>query len=253
MRMLALHKRRNLRISAIVPAYNEAANLPAVLAQLRRVPAIREIIVVSDGSSDDTARVAAGFAGVRVLALPENVGKTRAVLQGVAAAVHPTLLFCDADLVNLSETHLREMLEAYRQGYAMVIMDKGSQPWIFRDLLRSAPAVSGTRVLSRRHLMQVPFKHGDRFQFEVRINDYFLARGLPIAITPAAEVYDPRKFIKYPFREGLLLDIRGGWQVLASDGPRSIFKNLAAFWRISALTRRKPAARRADRVETMDG
>jgi glycosyltransferase involved in cell wall biosynthesis len=241
--MVNPRNRRTLKVSAIIPAYNEARNLPRVLRPLRRVPAVREIIVVSDGSTDDTAAVARDFGGVKVISLPRNVGKTKAIARGVAEAEHRSLLFCDADLINLRSEHISGLVKKYCEGYAMVIMDKGSQPWVFRDLLKSAPAVSGTRILDRRHFTRIPFLEGDRFQFEIRINDYFLDNDLAITVVPAEEVYDPRKFVKYPFWEGLLLDFKGGSQVLASDGPSSIWKNLVAFWRIKGLVHaRLPSA-----------
>ncbi len=225
-----------MNISAIVPAYNEAKNILNVLRCLKEVPAIREIIVVDDGSTDDTPRLAGAVGGVKVITLPCNLGKTKAVIRGVAEAEHSTILFCDADLVNLNHHHLFLMFEMYEKGFDMVIMDKGSQPWVFRSLLRSSPAVSGTRILNREHFYRVPFKDTDRFQFEIRINDHFLANGLKIAVSPAQEIHDTRKYVKYPFWKGLLLDIEGGWQVLASDGVRSIFRNLRMFraiWKIA--------------------
>lgn len=225
-----------MNISAIIPAYNEAGNIINVLKPLRQVPAIKEIIVISDGSSDETAQLVRDFGGAKVIELPKNVGKTRAVIRGVAEAEHSTILFCDADLINLKDHHVSDLIAKHSEGFDMVIMDKGSQPWIFRNLLKSAPAVSGTRILDKNHFYKVPFKETDRFQFEIRINDHFLEKGLSIAVTPADEIHDPRKFVKYPFLKGLILDLKGGLEVLASDGPSSILKNLENFQKIKELS-----------------
>lgn len=225
----------NAKVSAIIPAYNEAKNIVRVLATLRQVQAIKEVIVVSDGSTDDTVRLARDLGGVKVLEIHQNVGKTKAVSRGVSEAGHPTIMFIDADLVNLKEKHVSDLVEKYCEGFDMVIMDKGSQPWVFRKLLQSAPAVSGTRIMDRKHFSKVPFRETDRFQFENRINNYFLENKLSIGISPAEEVHDTRKFVKYPFWKGLFLDLKGGWQVLASDGPSSIFRNLKMFRKISKL------------------
>ena len=229
-------KYKVMNISAIIPAYNEAGNIINVLKPLRQVPAIKEIIVMSDGSSDETAQLVRDFGGAKVIELPKNVGKTRAVIRGVAEAEHSTILFCDADLINLKDHHVSDLIAKYSEGFDMVIMDKGSQPWIFRNLLKSAPAVSGTRMLDKNHFYEVPFKETDRFQFEIRINDHFLEKGLSIAVSPADEIHDPRKFKKYPFLKGLILDLRGGLEVLASDGPSSILKNLENFQKIKELS-----------------
>lgn len=230
--MRSPRNREELKVSAIIPAYNEAGNILAVLHPLSQAPAIREIIVVSDGSTDETARLAGDFGGVKVVELPRNLGKTRAAIRGVEEAVHPTILFCDADLVNLSQRHVDDLILKFCEGFDMVIMGKGSQPWVFRSLLKSVPAVSGTRIMEKQRFLEVPFLEADRFQFENRINNHFLGNGLAIAISPADEVHDTRKFIKYPFWQGLILDLRGGWQVMASDGPSSIVRNYVMFQRI---------------------
>ncbi|MBI5546082.1 MAG: glycosyltransferase family 2 protein [Deltaproteobacteria bacterium] len=69
-----------MRLLAMVPAFNEARNLPHVVAALRRLPEC-DVCVIDDGSSDDTAQVAAGL-GVQLLRLPVNLGIGGAVQTG---------------------------------------------------------------------------------------------------------------------------------------------------------------------------
>ncbi len=70
-----------MRVLAIVPALDEARSLPGVVAGLRAAPVPLDVCVVDDGSSDDTARVAAR-AGAAVLRLPVNLGIGGAVQAG---------------------------------------------------------------------------------------------------------------------------------------------------------------------------
>lgn len=224
----------HLKISAIIPAYNEARNILNVLGVLNEAPAVGEVIVVSDGSTDGTVSVAEST-GAKVIALPRNLGKTRAVLRGVSEAEHPVILLCDADLMDLRAEHFSDMVRKFCEGFDMVIMDKGGQPWVFREFLQSVPAVSGTRILEKAQFARVKFHETDRFQFENRINDHFLANGLTIGVSPAPQVHDPRKYRKYPFLKGLYLDIKGGLEVLISDGLPSIPRNLKTFRRIRSL------------------
>lgn len=98
---------RRDRISVIVPAYNAAGYLPACLKALSRfAPEGTEVIVVDDGSTDDTVKVAQDL-GARVVALPQNVGRGPARNAGAAAASHSILLFVDADVVVHADTLLQ--------------------------------------------------------------------------------------------------------------------------------------------------
>jgi dolichyl-phosphate beta-glucosyltransferase len=95
-----------LRLSVVLPAYNEEARLPDTLVAwseyLEAQPYRWEIVVADDGSRDGTAAAAEGFAAehpaVRVVRLAQNRGKGGAVREGVLAARGEVVLFADADL-----------------------------------------------------------------------------------------------------------------------------------------------------------
>lgn len=102
-------KKMNTMISVIVPAYNEAArlgeSLKTILAYLNEQEYISELIVVDDGSTDATAKVAEeifaetkGKSVARVIRYEENRGKGYAVKTGLLAAQGDIALFSDADL-----------------------------------------------------------------------------------------------------------------------------------------------------------
>jgi glycosyltransferase involved in cell wall biosynthesis len=71
---------------AVVPAFNEASNIASVVAELRALPDPPDVLVVDDGSSDETAHVASR-AGARVLSLPYNCGIGATVQAGIAWGV----------------------------------------------------------------------------------------------------------------------------------------------------------------------
>jgi rSAM/selenodomain-associated transferase 2 len=82
-------------LSIVVPALDEADNLAELLPALAAGCPDAEVLVVDGGSGDDTAAVAAGFPGVRLLRSPR--GRARQMNAGAAAARAPALLFLHAD------------------------------------------------------------------------------------------------------------------------------------------------------------
>jgi len=91
-------------LSVVVPAHNEAENLPSLLDEVRAALAGRvsyEVVVVDDGSSDDTAFLVAAmskdFPELRVLRHREQCGQSAALLSGVRAARAPWIATLDGD------------------------------------------------------------------------------------------------------------------------------------------------------------
>jgi hypothetical protein len=88
------------RVSLIVPAYNEAGVIAAKLRNCRELeypPDLLEVIVVADGSTDETAALAEAEPGTCVLHRPERAGKAAAINRGAAAAGGDVLVFSDAN------------------------------------------------------------------------------------------------------------------------------------------------------------
>ena len=83
-------------VSIVIPAFNEGAVIARVISALRDAGTWREIIVVDDGSSDDTAATASG-AGATVIRHPYNKGNGAAVKSGIRAAAGEFVMIIDGD------------------------------------------------------------------------------------------------------------------------------------------------------------
>jgi Glycosyl transferase family 2 len=111
---------------ALVPALNEGGRIGLTVKALRSLPSVSEVVVVDDGSADDTA-TEARVAGACCLSLPRNVGKGDALNAGVGfvrqrivdglVGLPHTLLLADGDLGS-SATELRRLLDAVVHGRA---------------------------------------------------------------------------------------------------------------------------------------
>src|SRR6185436_16123037 len=97
-----------LSLSIVVPAYNEGArlgkSLRAIVSYLNKYPSQSELLVVDDGSTDETAKTAraelsdSGNVHTSVISYQTNLGKGRAVRLGLLASRSDIALFTDADL-----------------------------------------------------------------------------------------------------------------------------------------------------------
>ncbi|HUP38640.1 MAG TPA: glycosyltransferase family 2 protein [Vicinamibacterales bacterium] len=93
-------------VSVVIPAYEEAAAVGVVVESLRAAADWREVLVVDDGSSDDTALVAA-TAGAHVIKHPYNKGNGASVKTGIRHAAGEYILIIDADGQHTASDALR--------------------------------------------------------------------------------------------------------------------------------------------------
>lgn len=109
---------RPTRVVAVVPAHQEGERIADTVAALLATAGVDRVIVVDDGSSDDTARVARE-AGADVVSHSTNRGKAAAMQTGAVAAGRALLLFADADL-GATASSLRSLVAPVRDGEADV-------------------------------------------------------------------------------------------------------------------------------------
>ncbi len=136
-----LHPRPLLRLSCVVPAYNEAGHLAEFLQALHACASALtpdfEILVVNDGSRDNTREVALAQAetlGVRYLEFSRNFGKEAALSAGIDHARGNAILLIDSDFQHPLELVPR-MVDLWRSGYDMVygvITDRAAESGLKR-------------------------------------------------------------------------------------------------------------------------
>ena len=103
-------------VAVVIPNYDGARWLPGVLASVAaQTVAPAEVLVVDDGSSDDSAAIAERFAGVRVLRLGRNGGFARAANAGIAAVGAEAVALVNTDVV-LDPDWLERAAAALRAG-----------------------------------------------------------------------------------------------------------------------------------------
>ncbi|HEY4298641.1 MAG TPA: glycosyltransferase [Paraburkholderia sp.] len=191
-------------ISCIICAYNEAPRIGKVLTIATAHPALSEVIVVDDGSSDGTLEVVKQFPSVRVIARGVNGGKSAAIVDGIAAARGDLLMLLDADLKGLAAEHISALAAPVLTGRADVgISLRQNSLAIFRAI--GLDFVSGERVVRKAllHDALAQIQALPRFGIEVFMNRLIINRRLRVAVTHWPHVTQARKTEKLGYWRGI--------------------------------------------------
>lgn len=146
----------NVRLTVVVPAYNESRQIADTVATLRSdlAPTVGndlEVLVVDDGSDDDTADQARR-AGATVLDQPRNKGKGAAVRAGVLAANGRSVVFTDADLA-YSPSMIVPVLSGVEAGWDVVVGSRRHQETTTLVRARRIRELGGRAVNWLTHLV----------------------------------------------------------------------------------------------------
>jgi dolichyl-phosphate beta-glucosyltransferase len=215
-----------MKLSVVVPAYNEAhrilPSLERIFAYLHAQHADFDVLVVDDGSTDDTVGVTRQRFGarepLRIVSCGANRGKGYAVRQGAAQARGDIILFSDADLSTPIE-ELEKMLPLLEQGYDMVIGSRAHaqadirehQPFyregagkLFNLLVRIVvggpfrDTQCGFKLFRREAIVPIlPHLQIDRWAFDVELIAVAQALGLKVAEVPVTWSNSPTSTVGF--------------------------------------------------------
>jgi Glycosyl transferase family 2 len=207
-----------VRTTVVLPAFNEGAALPHVLAELGEyLDQSYEVLVVDDGSTDDTVDVVEGRPGVRLIQHSSNRGKGVAIRTGIAEAHGDNVVIMDADatypvpaikeLVDLLDEN--DLVRGIRESEpeSMPIVNRFGN-WLFNKLLaishglEGADQLTGLYAIRRSEAVRLGTE-ARGFDIETEIGIKAKARGLREAEIPIS--YLPRVGEKKlsPWKDGL--------------------------------------------------
>ncbi|MGI6227932.1 MAG: glycosyltransferase family 2 protein [Peptococcales bacterium] len=199
-------------LSVVIPAYNEEKYIGQVLECLIKIPYLTEIIVVNDGSTDNTAQIVKSYS-VKLINLTENIGKGGAMLVGAKAALSEYIFFMDADLVGLDEKHISSMVEEIEEGYDMIvgIFDGGRKTTDLAQVI--APFLSGQRIVKKKHLFQINDLHVSRFGVEVALTKFAAKHNLKVKEVILHDLSHVMKEEKLGLVKGFAYRLKMYWEI----------------------------------------
>lgn len=112
------------KVSVVIPAFNEEKSIIHVINTVKKVASISEIIVVDDGSVDDTYNLVSKCDDVLLLKHPNNKGKGSAMKTGLKKVTNDIVLFLDADLSEINQYQIEAILKPILDGEADITKTK---------------------------------------------------------------------------------------------------------------------------------
>jgi len=204
-------------LSIIIPAKNESASIKDVISQAKDRFPDAELILVDDGSSDDTAAIAE-HAGAKIVRNPESLGNGAAVKSGARAAIGNILCFLDGDGQH-DAAEIESLLKKLNSGYDMVIgaRNYGSHANVgrlaanglynaFASLIcgrRIPDLTSGFRVVRASQFRQFLYLLPNGFSYPTTVTMAFLRSGYPVAFVPISASKRTGKSHIRPLRDGV--------------------------------------------------
>ncbi|MCU1500152.1 MAG: hypothetical protein JWM47_4105 [Acidimicrobiales bacterium] len=196
------------RISCVICAFNEADRIDGILDAVVDHPCVAEVIVVNDGSTDDTAEVLARRSDISTVSYPVNRGKTHALVQGIAAARYEYIMLLDADLAGVAARDIDALAGPVISGAAQVSLSlRSNSLGLYRYM--GLDFVSGERVIPAwlLHDAAPAMARLPRWGAEVFINELIIAQGLKVAVVDWPDVLNIRKAEKAGAWRGLLEEL----------------------------------------------
>ncbi|MFH1078032.1 MAG: glycosyltransferase [Patescibacteria group bacterium] len=200
-------------VAVVVAAYNEEKTIGPIVKTLVDSRRFRDVIVISDGSTDRTADIARQNGASLVHQFPWKHGKGAAMMHGVSHTDAPILFFCDADLHGLSTAHLDAVMKPVLEGkMAMCVGIRDRGPFLMK-VAAHLPLIGGERALERHVFEDIPDRYLQGFMVEGAINYSCRSRKLPYGTVELPGLTIVRKMQKVGFWKGLKEYIHMGWQI----------------------------------------
>ncbi len=203
-----------MSISVLIPAYNEEKTIGNVIDAAKRCQIVDEIIVIDDGSKDNTYEVASNT-GVRVIHSPRNLGKGGALKKGIEESKGDILVFLDADLIGIRPEHIENLVKPIIErdvGMTVGIFRKGRKTTDLSQYL--TPFLSGQRAIKRDLLSKFDKIEFTRYGIEVALTMYAKRENIKVEFVDLYDVTHLMKEEKRGLVKGFLERLKMYYQLL---------------------------------------
>ncbi|MBD3280209.1 glycosyltransferase [Candidatus Dojkabacteria bacterium] len=197
----------NYSVTAIIPCYNEAKYIERIIADVRSSGLFSQIIVVNDGSTDNTESILENTQNIQVIKLKENQGKSFAVSKGLEGVTSRYVCLLDADYLKYSRKDLKNLVTPIvSKNYDISIRRAASPFFTF---------ISGCRCYKTEDL--VPLRSGLKnlqcYGLEQFLNSNFRKKKKKFVTFHNSKHVE--RYHRYPLGKAITSYLKIAWQVIA--------------------------------------
>lgn len=173
--------KQNHKVSCIVPAHNESSRIEYILHFLSSYSRIDEVVVVNDGSSDDTAKVIEQFinefgqAKFKFLNKKKNEGKGAAIKDGLDLVTGEIVIMSDADIFRINNKCFDVLIDNLDNQTRMVVLDTSFIRKFVLSITGMTRLWSGQRSFFTKELRQIDWDKAKGYALESSINDQYIS------------------------------------------------------------------------------
>lgn len=166
--------------SCVIPFYNEKTRVVEVIKVVSNLKELSEIIVIDDGSGDNSSRfIKEKFPQIKLITHHYNKGKSSAILSGAKLAKEENLLLLDSDLTGLLEKEISQAMKIFITNKldCLLLSTKPRSIYdsITRKLFKVPFSMAGNRIIKKEILFEVfKNKFPKGYQLEISTNNYLM-------------------------------------------------------------------------------
>ncbi len=204
------------KVTAIICAFNEEKTIEFVIRSASANYLIDELIVVNDGSTDNTGKIIERLKGdisITDIHFTENKGKGYAMATGVEKAINEAIVFIDADLSELNQDHYYQLLIPIMEDKADMVLGQATETLINYSV-NPFKSLSGQRALWKKDILPIvgKMKHS-RFGVETLINLFYQSQGKTVNYVMLKGLKHPTKFDKVSKQQAIKEFVKEGHQI----------------------------------------
>lgn len=221
------------KYSCIITSFNENPRILDVLKVATKIKNVDEVIVIDDGSMDNTPDVIrSNFPQVKLIVHEINKGKVEAVRTGVNTVKNNNLLLLDADLVGLVASEIENALDVFENkdlDCLVMLTEADKYNKLIRKIFKGTSYVAGDRIIKKEILENILKDTSIKnYGLEIAENKYLFKNNYKVARFQLSAV-DLGKNSKYGMVKGTIGEIKMWRNIIETAGLKFFFEQKKLF------------------------